>query len=1028
MKPLAQSCEVRDTVFDSTRRDTVLNLIHLVDGKIEPQGFFEETHVTLGMRTLLIEALNRLAGKSSQSLFKLTQAMGGGKTHSLITLGLLAQHPQYRAQILEGLPTAKELPPVQVVAFSGRESDVQNGIWGEIARQLGKEKVFQDYYGPLKAPGQSAWVNLLKGSPTLILLDELPPYLDNARSITVGASDLSRVTVTALTNLFNAVAEDALPNVCIVMTDLVGTYSEASVQISGLLRQLQDEAQRHSMDLTPVQLNSDEFYEILRKRLFKKLPGAAEIKLVAQGYAQAVRDAKQMDITAQSPEKFGDTVEKSYPFHPAIRDLYARFKENQGFQQTRALIRLMRIVTARMWNTGIADKAYLIGVHHLDLNDAETLSEVRQINSKLETAIPHDIADQGNSAAENLDQARGGTDAQDIAKLLFVSSLANVPNAVVGLSLPEVIAYLCEPGRDLTRIKSEVLETLSTKVWYLHSTRDGKLYFRDIQNLAAKVETLTQQFLRDQAIGELRTRLNQLFAPKAKTCYQDVLPLPTPDELGTAMDSVRLVISEPYSGKGLNPELQQFWDQTTFKNRVAFLTGNRDNFEALVETARRLKAIQYVLNELKDQGATDSDPQFKEADSLQDRFLHQFLSALKETFSVLHFPNKVNNVETLQTADFLMKFEGNKYDGEQQIIQVLKEKQKFTDEVANDTFRKKVEQRLFTTDPMMWTQIKERAATNAQWQWHRKDALEALRHDLLHKEIWAEEGSGWVRKSPLAKKTGIQIKELSRNDDTGEVHLKVTPLNGDLVYSEVGGEPTEASKKLENGEIHTREMKMSFLAVDSTKVHPKGDVAEWQNRVTLKNRIFLNAQGKRALELSAAPGGDGKTEIRFTSDGSDPLKGGAVYHSAFEIPVGAKVVLAVATRDGISSEVETISIPAGEATKVLDPGRPVTWSKVQECKLTIETYAFLDRLAATKGKASGVRIEVTGKQWVDLSLEGSVQLQEAKLRETVEVLRSLIDSGQVAIRVEKIQFDSGQSLLDWAAQEKLELGSGEWKQ
>lgn len=33
---------------------------------------------------------------------------------------------------------------------------------------------------PLQAPGQSAWINLLKGPPTLILLDELPPYFDNA--------------------------------------------------------------------------------------------------------------------------------------------------------------------------------------------------------------------------------------------------------------------------------------------------------------------------------------------------------------------------------------------------------------------------------------------------------------------------------------------------------------------------------------------------------------------------------------------------------------------------------------------------------------------------------------------------------------------------------------------------------------------------------------------------------------------------------------------------------------------------------
>ena len=217
MKALKQLCTPRKSVFDVSKRDTVLNLTHLTDDKISAAEFFEENSVTEGMRTLLIEAHRRLQGKSSQALFKLTQAMGGGKTHNLIALGLLAKTPKLRPSILKDLPGAKELPPVRVVAFSGRETDIPNGIWGEVARQLGKEQAFKDYYQPLKAPGRSAWINLLKGEPTLILLDELPPYLDNAKSVSVGNSDLSKVTATALTNLFEAVAEADLSSVCVVM-------------------------------------------------------------------------------------------------------------------------------------------------------------------------------------------------------------------------------------------------------------------------------------------------------------------------------------------------------------------------------------------------------------------------------------------------------------------------------------------------------------------------------------------------------------------------------------------------------------------------------------------------------------------------------------------------------------------------------------------------------------------------------------------------------------------------------------------
>jgi predicted AAA+ superfamily ATPase len=72
--------------------------------------------------------------------------------------------------------------------------------------------------------------------------------------------------------------------------------------------------------------------------------------------------------------------------------LYARFRENPGYQQTRALIRLMRIVVARLWENGLAKQRYLIAAHDLDFNDPETQSEVAQINSSLGNAIAHDVA------------------------------------------------------------------------------------------------------------------------------------------------------------------------------------------------------------------------------------------------------------------------------------------------------------------------------------------------------------------------------------------------------------------------------------------------------------------------------------------------------------------------------------------------------------------------------------------------------------------------------------------------------------
>jgi len=1028
MKPLDQLCKPRKSVFDPARRDTVHNLSHLAGERIDAPLFFEKNYVTEGMRVLLTEAFRRLAGKSEQAVFKLTQAMGGGKTHNLICLGMLAKHPEYRAQVLAGLPSAKALPNVRVVAFSGRETDVPHGIWGDIALQLGKEHAFAEYCAPLKAPGRTAWTNLLKGEPTLILLDELAPYLDNARSIAVGASDLSHVTATALTNLFEAVGEADLGNVCVVLADLVGTYAEASAQIASLLHTLQSEAQRRSMDLTPVQMNTDEFYHILRKRLFESLPPPQAIADVAQGYGEAIRKAKQMDITAQSPEQFAQLIESSYPFHPAIKDLYARFRENPGFQQTRALIRLMRIIVSRMWNSGEAQKKFLVSAHDIDLNDAETLSEIRQINPTLENAVAHDIANQHRSVAEVMDQNLGTTDTTEACRLIFMASLANVQNAVLGLSVPEIIAYLCAPGRDVTRLKTEVLEKLSTAAWYLHSNRDGKLFFRNVENLIARLESMARGYVRDTAIKELRTRLQELFEPTQKDCYQHVLALPAIDEIEPSPDKVTLVISEPYAGQGLNPELQTFFGQETYKNRVGCLTGARNTFESLVENAKRVKAIRTIIDEMTADKLPPSDPQSLQADELRDRILTQFLSAVKETFSTLYYPTRYQDQDRLLPADFLMKYDGNEYNGEDQVRQVLRDRQKFTDDVSSDIFRKKVEQRLFTVPVMLWADIERRAAMNTQWQWHRRDALVAMRDDCVHKELWRADQGGYVdRTPPPPKKTAVQIQERSRDDDTGMVQLKVTPIHGDTVFAEIGGEATTASKKVENGLFDSDEIEVSFLAVDSTGKEDTGPPVTWRNRVTLKYRSFTGNDGSRMLELRAAPNKHGATTIRYSTDGSDPKIAGGTYDEPFAIPPGTHLVLAQATCGPVDSERLQVPIDWKKEAeeKPIDPDRPVRWKRLQQYQTTLEAYAFIDRVAARSARALGVKVTVVGQQWAELLLHPEIQMSAERLREAAELLRKLPEGGQLAIDAAELRFDRGQALLDWLIEAKLQVKPGE---
>lgn len=1021
MQTIKQLCTLRPVVFDPQKRDTVLDLNDLVSKRIVPAEFFEENYITEGMKTLLEHAFRRLEGRSDQGVFKLKQAMGGGKTHNLLALGLLAQYPAFRQRVMGNFYTPDPgLGEVKVIAFSGRETDAPYGVWGALAEQLGKRDLFKDLYAPLRAPGQKAWENLLSGERLLILLDELPPYFQSAKAVPVGNSDLAQVTATALSNLLVALGRPGCEHVALVITDLAAVYQEGSAQITEVLRDFENETRRSAMTLEPVRLNSDELYHILRKRLFETLPAEEQMGEVAQAYAEAIRKARQMDMTTESPEEFAARVMTSYPFHPGIRDLYARFRENPGFQQTRGLIRLMRLVAANLWSTGKAEHKYLISAQDIDLNDQQIRAEIGQINSTLDNAIAHDIASEGGAIAEQLDANYGTADASDAARLLLVASLANVPNAVLGLAIPEAIAYLAQPGRDVPRLKNEVLQTLAAQAWYMHSTRDGKLFFKNVQNLNAKLETLVKAFLEEQALKELRERLEQLFQAQQRDVYQKVQIFPAVDEIDLEQDRVTLIVARPYSG-GLDPDLRTFYEQATWKNRLAILTGARNTYNQLLDVGKRLRAIEHILGELKAEGTPANDPQMVQAQDLHDRIHQTFHSAVRETFTTLWYPT----ASGLMNADFHMRFQGNRYDGEEQVREVLKEKMKFAEDVSGETFRKKCEQRLFTQQSMPWNEIKRRAATNPAWQWHLPSALDDLKADCLFRDAWREQG-GFVDKGPFPQpKTSVTFREVQRNDETGEVLLRLTPIHGDTLYWEIGSQATTASAKMEGNELSTRELRLSFLCVDSTGQHETGDVVAWQNRITLKYRTYQRGADKM-MELQAAPLAD----IRYTSDGSDPKLSGARYLGDFVIPRGAPLVQAYAERDGIASDVlrAPIDWEQNEDVKV-DPHLPANFTRAHKTASTQETYTWLETLGKFNGQVVGLTLTIGGdasaREWLELAAAEAKKISPEQIKDALETLRRIQAAGQVVLQTTTLYFANGQDFLDWVAENRLELNPGE---
>lgn len=1030
---LKQLCTPRESVFNRDRRDVVLDLSDLLKSKIDPDGFFEENYITSGMKTLLEKTFSRLDGSRDQaSTFLLTQAMGGGKTHNMIALGLLALNPFLRKKILGDYGPGKGLTKVRVVGFNGRQSDAPLGIWGSIAEQIGKKDVFNAYYSPLQAPGETAWTNLLKGEPTIIMLDELPPYMDYVRSREIGNSDLSVVTTTALANLLVAVNKAELANVCVIISDLTASYEGGSQQINKALENLQKETNRSALRIEPVNTHGDELYNILRTRLFKDLPDRETIKKIANEYANSVKSAREMDVTGASPDSYAAQLIESYPFHFSIRDLYARFKENPGFQQTRGLIRLMRAIVSNMYENGCADRVMLIHPYDLDLNNEEILSEIKTINPTLSEAVNHDIAKEGHSVAEEIDERLGsGTDAQDVSKLILVASLANIPGATHGLRESDIMGYLCAPGRDISKVKKDIVDYLPTQAWYLHTTSDGRLFYKNTQNLAAKLHSMATSYNRQSCLQELREYLKSLFSPILKDCYQKIEVLPAIDEVNIESDKVTLIIVEPSAGTSGTNRLNKDWDKfindIEYKNRVIFLTGTHETIlDRVIEQAAQYRAIQSIIAEFDAEKLSEKDPQRIQARNSHDKIILSLRSAIQETFTTLIYPSK----NGFRTTDCRIQFHDNQFDGEKLIRDTLEKVQKFTTDITGETFRKKCEARLFGGQQRtQWSEVKRRAATITNWQFHRADALDVLKKTALDQNIWKDEG-GIINKGPFPPpQTEVKIQRLSRNDDTGEAILKITPVHGDLVYYETGNsEPTTASMKVESfNNFKINELKCKFVCLDSTGKHEQGSSETWSNSITLKHRVFQQGNDWM-VELKAIP----NAQIKYTTDGSDPKSMGAVYSAPFPVPDSSPFVLAIAERQGISSLQEKINVnDYRKKTVRIDPSAKTIWKRKHSNLTTREAYEFMSRLKKYQGTAYGVTIDIQSNaddQDISYIAADNFGIQGENFENIVKQLQSVMDGSQIFLNIERVEFEKGQALLDWIADAKSSLSPGDASQ
>ena len=430
------------------------NLQQVYDGRASatnygnPVSFFKQTHLTAGLRSLLTNALQRLAGNGGAPVIQTKTGFGGGKTHSLIALYHLANSidalanlpadgdsANTRAEIHTimqeaGWNSTRNIHP-KVAVLEGtflsptdaevtkENGDPLNTLWGVMAYQLGSQTAYnligkaarrQDS-APLGAQLDRLFDHI---GPCIILMDELVAYMLNL------GDDLLGVNYTFI----QALTESArrAKNVVIVATLPESRREAGGMKGEMILATLETRMGRIESIWKPLETN--EAFEVVRRRLFGNQVNETERDRTCEAFVAMYNRNRKAFPEGVHEQRYLERMKACYPIHPEIFErLHSDWSTIHEFQRTRGVLRLMANCISRLYRT---DPSPLIMPGNLPLDDPNFTSEFDKILSGRWDAVFAE-ADSNGGRADLIDQQRSsfseyGGAARRIARTVFLGS------------------------------------------------------------------------------------------------------------------------------------------------------------------------------------------------------------------------------------------------------------------------------------------------------------------------------------------------------------------------------------------------------------------------------------------------------------------------------------------------------------------------------------------------------------------------------------------------------------------------------
>ena len=633
----------------------------------DPRQFFSRTYLTEGLSTLLIGAAKRLAGSGGDPVVELQTNFGGGKTHSMLALYHMAGQTPVQDlsgldQLLDnnGLAVPKNIRRAVLVGTSRGPQDVLiaegdrkiRTTWGELAWQLGGTEAF-DMVAENDANGIAPGSNLLealfkKYAPCLILIDEWVAYLRQiykVEGLPSGSFDANLSFVQSLTE-----AVKASPG-----TLLVASLPASQIEVGGeggqeALARLKQTFSRVESSWRPA--SQEESYEIVRRRLFKEIPGDKfhhrdnTLKQFAKMYRDNANDFPQ----GCADEDYRRKLEKAYPIHPELFDqLYTSWGSLEKFQRTRGVLRLMAQAIHELWMSG--DPSVMIMPGSVAVSSPRVEPELlHYLDVSWQAIIAGDV-DGTTSTPYKVDQSAPNLNrysaTRRVARAIFMGTAPTAQQQNTGLDDKQINLGVVQPG-ERPAIFGDALRRLTNQAKFMHADL-GRYWYSmsaSLNRIAADKAAQIEAALVDVTIdAELGKYVNGL-ADRGHFDAVQVAPATSaevPDEAG-GVRAVVLGVKYPHNGREGSDALVEAKDILTqrgstprvYRNTLVFIAAEARQLDHLKDAVRASLAWGEIVRDTERLNLTQSDSALAKAKLAEAN--ETMKTRLKEAWCYLHYP------------------------------------------------------------------------------------------------------------------------------------------------------------------------------------------------------------------------------------------------------------------------------------------------------------------------------------------------------------------------------------------------------